>query len=311
LLAFTFGDDAGEQIYLVSARGGHPRQLTHELGGSVESGLTFSHGERRLRYFSELDALSGHALWTMNADGTGLRRLTREASDDTAPAWSPDGRRVAFSRSGSITVIDSNGSGEHPITRGQTDTNPVWSPDGKRIAFQRAINHQRSDVLVVVNADGSGLHVLRNTELYGRPSWSPDGRAIVYAEGGTTIMSIAPNGTHKHALIHTDGTSPSCVWFTGLAFSPDGTHIAAASNYCGQNPGGLWLVRADGSDLTRLTAVGAAQPSWSADGSAIVFSGPCPPAQSSQICTVDANGSHLRALTTGTFDSLDPNWSPQ
>jgi len=310
-LAFTFGNDDGEQIYLVAAQGGRPRQVTHEPGRSWESGLTFTNRGRRLRYDSEVDPLLGNALWTMNPDGAGLLRLTHEASDDSTPAWSPDGRRVAFSRSGSIAVIDGNGRSERRLTAGPKDTNPVWSPDGKRIAFRREIDGTL--YLAVVNADGSGLHVLRNSASpYGRQSWSPDGREIVYSDSGTTIMSIAPDGTHKHALLATDCTSPSCTWFTDVAFSPDGTRIAVACNDCDPStPAGLWVMGADGRDLTLVAAVRASSPSWSPDGRTIVFASLTGAQAVEQIYAVDADGSHLNALTAWPVDSFDPSWSPR
>jgi len=273
----------------------------------------------RLRYYSELDPLFGTALWTMNPDGTGLRRLTREASDDYAPAWSPDGRRVAFTRAGlnggdsEIDAVNSDGSGEHRVTGGPKDTNPAWSPDARRIAFMRET--KSNDYLAVVNADGTGVHLLRNAYLYGPPSWSPDGRQIVYSEG-QAIVSISPDGTHRHALLRTDCPSSACADFRDPAFSPDGARIAFSCQNCAPGtPIGLWTIRSDGTALTLVTAGPARRPSWSPDGTSITFDGACQPSQPlnsvERICIVDADGANLRALTTFPFDSYDASWSPR
>ncbi|OFW72281.1 MAG: hypothetical protein A2Y55_13720 [Actinobacteria bacterium RBG_16_68_12] len=67
-------------------------------------------------------------MYMMNADGSGLRRLTRNA-DDSDPTWSPDGSWIAFVRggsSGSIYVISSDGRGLRRLTRGKYDSSPAW-----------------------------------------------------------------------------------------------------------------------------------------------------------------------------------------
>ncbi len=70
----------------------------------------------------------------MNADGSGQRRLTRNGARSVAPAWSPDGQRIAFERLGDVYVIDADGTGERRLS--QIGTHPSWSPDGQKIAFE-------------------------------------------------------------------------------------------------------------------------------------------------------------------------------
>ena len=76
----------------------------------------------------------------MNADGSGVTRLTHNPADDGYPAWSPDGRHIAFDsdRDGNREIYGMNGDGSG-VTRltdhGADDFTPAWSPDGLRIAF--------------------------------------------------------------------------------------------------------------------------------------------------------------------------------
>ena len=100
-------------------------------------------------------------IFVMDSAGGNVRRLTRDASIDARPSWSPDGRRIAFQsdRDGSfeIHVMDADGSNVTQLTHGDSavaSQAPAWSPDGKRILFQRARGGNTE--IHVMNADGSG-----------------------------------------------------------------------------------------------------------------------------------------------------------
>ena len=113
----------------------------------------------------------------MNADGSGQRRLTRNArARHGAPAWSPDGRKIAFGRdrdgsNDEIYVINADGSGQRRLT--QSGRQPLWSPDGQKIAFTSKRNG--NDDIYVMNPDGSGQRNLtRNpARVDDSLAWSP------------------------------------------------------------------------------------------------------------------------------------------
>jgi Tol biopolymer transport system component len=122
----------------------------------------------------------GDAVYVVRADGSGLRRLTtRKRSPHehlVEPAWSPDGRKVAYSsdlqRAGDtayfdLFVMNADGSGQRRLTRTpQNEFVFSWSPDGRRLAFFR-FPVKPSWAFFVMNADGTGVR---------KVNWSLPGR---------------------------------------------------------------------------------------------------------------------------------------
>ena len=103
----------------------------------------------------------------MNADGSGQRKW----APNVWPIWSPDGRKIAFGRSGDIYVMNADGSGQRQLTRyPRWDDWPTWSPDGRKIAFMRSRSQSSQDIYVM-NADGSGQQRLVRNAL--SVAWSP------------------------------------------------------------------------------------------------------------------------------------------
>jgi dipeptidyl aminopeptidase/acylaminoacyl peptidase len=133
-------------------------------------------------------------------------------------AWSPDGRRLAYS-CGTIFTIRSDGTHRVRIPTGsETSTAPSWSPDGNRIAFAtglRRLGRVRSSVYIV-HADGTGRRLLSRDAA--SPSWSWDGSLIAY-DSTDGVQLITPDGVRKPAIGPKGPPS----------FSPDGSQIAIAT----------------------------------------------------------------------------------
>ena len=131
-----------------------------------------------MRAYSWLNAPGANDdLYVMNPNGSGVTRLTDSPIDESWPAWSPDGRRLAFERrftSGAkIFRMNADGSGVTQLTTGPgNDFQPSWSPDGTKIAF--ASDRDGNWEIYVINADGMGLTRLTNDPRDDlTPAWAP------------------------------------------------------------------------------------------------------------------------------------------
>ncbi len=166
---------AAAPIHVMNADGSGKRLLTrnavHGGGGGVWS------PDGRKIAFTGGDDRNGWDVYVMNADGSGQRNLTRRPvyygvqRSGPSPAWSPDGRKIAFDRGRGIFVMNADGSGQRRLT--QFGRQPLWSPDGRMIAF-RSFSAGNVEIYVM-NADGSGQRNLTRTPKADECSfaWSP------------------------------------------------------------------------------------------------------------------------------------------
>jgi Tol biopolymer transport system component/uncharacterized protein YjdB len=193
-------------VYTVDRNGANFRRLTTAPG--VNDQPAWSPVGGRIAY-RHVEPGGRTDIWVMNADGSTPVNLTGDlqmAGEQSAPAWSADGTRIAFvsQQSGptettsSIWVMRADGSDKRMLTSTVTgfDASPTWSPDGQRIAFIR--QYEFDSDITFVNATGGAPVRL---ELPGRqftPAWSPGGEWIAYAQleiGFMNLYTVRPNGT--------------------------------------------------------------------------------------------------------------------
>lgn len=170
-----------QQIFVVGATGGRIRQLTaYDRFPGGAAGPDWSPDGRRLLLAGRVAAGERvpWAVYVVRSDRTGLRKLIDNAAD---PAWSPDGKRIAFSRRGDIYTVAADGSSVRRVTRtAADDAAPSWSPDGLWLAFS-STHRERDQALdderiSVVRADGAGLREItdRDPGVWSHdPAWRP------------------------------------------------------------------------------------------------------------------------------------------
>jgi TolB protein len=159
--------------------------------------------------------MSERRLYVIGSDGRHLRRLTNNAFVwDTDPAWSPDGKRIAFVRhpygggAAAIYLIGADGSGLCRVTPYVKSVyRPAWSPDGTKLTY--CTRTGTGFAIAVVNEDGTGLRRLTREGLDFTPAWSADGKKIVFAREATLYEMNADGSQVRRLTRGTIDDSPA------------------------------------------------------------------------------------------------------
>jgi len=257
-------------------------------------------------------------IYVMNADGTGVTRLTNDPANDIQPAWSPDGSRIAFAsnRGGPVFsghyelyVMNADGTNVTQLTFTNTErgsTRPAWC--GNRIAFESDRFVEPLTDIFAMNEDGTGITRLTfdNAAFDRKPAWSPACDRIAFTKdpsGNVEVYVMNANGSGVTRLTNSAGPDDWASW------SPDGTKLAFASTRDSQSPFyEIYVMNADGTGATRLTddPNSASRPAWSPDGSTLAFESTRD--GDAEIYVRNADGSVIN-LTNNTVPDAEPAWS--
>jgi Tol biopolymer transport system component len=230
-------DRAPTELWVANADGSDARSISGDVPVFSNWGFTWSPDSRHIAYAT--DAAGGlSALYVAAADGSGVRRITKDdGADRTYPTWSPRGDLIAFRLvpatldEARLAVISPEGDGEHSLVTAMLSTGAFagsqWSLDGTRIAYFRKQVASGDDIVEMVDLNGTVQVISDPSENSFNPVWSNDGRRIVYARDpeSAVIVDLASGKRTELALNLAD---------CGALWTPDDRYIVGLGFACDQ-----------------------------------------------------------------------------
>ena len=297
-------------VYAVDAQGGPEQTLAAPSGLDID-GLAWSPDGNRLAFSARSGRQGAFSLHLVSLDGTPPQRLTAPASTypgDLAPAFSPDGRLLAFVRTEidgrqDVAVVTVQGGRVRRLAREQKGVTGIdWTADGQEVVY--AANRDGAAGLWRVGLDGSDPRWVSLGNDAGEIAAPSVGRtggvAFARQRVRSQVVEADASGAVRAVLPSTrDDRQP--------AVAPDGRRVAFVSTRSGSHE--VWTARADGTGAARLTDFGGARvsgPRWSPDGRRVVVSARAD--GDADVFVVLPNG-ETRALTDDPADDVAPTWS--
>ncbi len=303
-----------QKILTVEATATRPtewRSMAHKVADQIYEKLTGTRGvfDTRIAYITSMQ-VSGRRqfklIWA-DADGENPREIARSFEPLLSPAWSPDGKRIAyvtFEGGRSKIIIQTPATGDYVTFLGEKGINsaPAWTPDGSRLVVTLSFQ-KNSDLYVIDVATKSRRRLTDSFAIDTSPTVSPDGRTVAFLSDRS--------GSAQIYTMSIDGGEAKRLTFEGRRneqprFAPDGKTLALV-NY---DASGYRIGLVDvASGVMRLVSSGPLDegPSFAPNSAVVIYTRQG--ASGAELATVSTDGS-VRQRLRHTGDVREPAWAP-
>ena len=306
-------------IYIVPAVGGAERKVRDTHWEEREfyqvfwyfGRLSWSPDGKLLAFSDRASSVEPTSIYLLSLDSSAIRKLTSPGlPGDYNPAFSPDGRTLAFNRGSQgvtsiYTLPVAGGEERRLITGSQFGWGLAWTQDGRNIVFGRAGWLAKSGWLWKISRNGGEPERLQ----FGQEGTEPSirGNRLVYARQVTNLNIWRRKLDSLHASDPAERFLTSTTIESGPQFSPDGKVVVFESTRSGAHE--IWMYRGDGSNPVQLTHLDSVTgtPRWSPDGERIAFDSRAP--GNADIFVVDSWSGSLHNLTSEASTDVVPSWS--
>jgi Tol biopolymer transport system component/DNA-binding winged helix-turn-helix (wHTH) protein len=335
LIAFErFNSNISADVFIIPALGGAERKVaTMSVRSTAQvfhswklpPNLTWTPDAKWIAFGGRTSDDEAPGIWLVAADGTGKRRLTQVTGHefgDWGPAFSPDGRKLAFIRertlsASSVYVLPLSsaftpaGAPERVTRESAAMQGLAWTPDGSGLVYSSGghLGLSRMQRLTVAATRGKPVDQSQPLSFGERAtgvSISRSGRLVYSAQfRDTNLWKLALDGQNLPA---TGPLAASMFDEHTPDYSPDGKRLAFASTRSGAEE--LWISDADGLDPMQMTSMGGPQcanPRWSPDGRTILFNSRRE--GSADLYLLRPDTGELRRITDAPAEEVEPRWS--
>lgn len=288
------------------------RRLAHHISDRIYQQLTGERGafSTRIAYVTTERRVGGgdYQLIVADADGFNPQVILRSSEPIMSPAWSPDGRRLAYvsfeNRRAQIYMQDLF-SGQRRLLTAETGINgaPAWSPDGQRLALTLS-RDGNPEIYVLDIAIGTLTRITNNTAIDTEAVWSPDGRTLVFTSDRS--------GSPQLYQVPVTGGAAQRISFQGnynarASFAPDGRSIAYVHR---SNRGFSIAVQDFANNQVRVLTNGNLDesPSFAPNGRMIVYA--TSQGSRGELAAVSVDGKVQQRLVLQASDVREPAWAP-
>ncbi len=295
--------------YSFSAQPSNLRRTAHRISDMIYKALTGEIGAFDSRIAFVTVAGSGknrtYRLQMSDADGVGAQTMLTSQEPILSPAWSPDGRQLAYTslenKRASVFVQDITTGRREAVAKWKgLNSAPAWSPDGRKLAL--TLSKDGNSEIYVLNLTTRALQRLTiNPAIDTEPAWAPDGRSVIFTSDR--------GGRPQIYRVNSAGGNAQRITFSGTynaraSYSPDGQRLVMING--GQQGFRIAVLELASGQMNVLSQTSMDEsPSFAPNGDLVIY------ASGRHLQAVSVDGRvRQRIAVSGNATIREPAWSP-